>query len=103
MTNSHATDRANPMTLPAHRMLRTDRLRSAAYDDATRALEIAFQDGSVKVYQGVPAEVARRFFAAPNPASFWEDRIAEEYPVRRGAGPTDAAAARKLDDLFGGG
>ncbi|MGE0801175.1 MAG: KTSC domain-containing protein [Lautropia sp.] len=88
---------------PNHRMLHPDRLRSAHYDSASQELEIALHDGKLQTYRGVPAEVARRFFASPNPASFWEDRIREEYPVTstRAGGGNDAA--RKLDDLFGGG
>jgi hypothetical protein len=88
------------MAGPTHRMLHTARLKSAGYDEKERRLEIAFHDGEVKTYRGVPHEVARRLFASPNPASFWEDRIAEEYPVDSGrtAGADDAAA--KLEDLF---
>jgi hypothetical protein len=84
-----------------HRMLHTAQLKSAGYDEKEKILEIAFHNGQLKAYKGVPQEVARRLFAAPNPASFWEDRIAEEYPVDTGraAGGQDAAA--KLDDLFG--
>ncbi|MDO4232506.1 MAG: KTSC domain-containing protein [Lautropia sp.] len=68
----------NPL---AHRVLNTGKLRSAAYDENRQILEIAFHDGMLRSYRSLPAEVARRFFAAPNPASFWEDRIAEEYPM----------------------
>jgi hypothetical protein len=84
-----------------HRMLHTAQLKSAGYDEREKVLEIAFHNGQLKAYKGVPHEVARRLFAAPNPASFWEDRIAEEYPVDTGrvAGGQDAAA--KLGDLFG--
>ena len=85
-----------------HRMLHTKLLKSAGYDEQEKVLEIAFHNGLVKAYTGVPPEVARRLFAAPNPASFWEDRIAEEYPVqsgRRSGGGADAAD--KLKDLFG--
>lgn len=83
------------------RPLHTDRLKSAGYDRGAARLEIELSDGEVRVYKGVPDEVARRFFAAPNPASFWEDRIAEEYPVERAAGARDADALAKLDALFG--
>ena len=92
------------MTMPAHRALRTSKLRSAAYDAAERVLEIDFNDGSRIRYQGVPAEVSRRFFASPNPASFWEDRVAEEYPVQTGrAGGEVDDAKHQLDQLFGKG
>jgi len=81
-------------------MLHTSRLKSAGYDEAQKRLEIAFHDGSLKTYRGVPAEVARRFFASPNPASFWEDRIAEEYPVDSGRTQAASEAASRLEDLF---
>lgn len=83
------------------RPLHTDRLKSAGHDARTQRLEIEFSSGEVRAYVGVPDEVARRFFASPNPAAFWEDRIAEEYPVERAAGARDADARSKLDALFG--
>ena len=92
------------MRMPAHRELRTSKLRSAAYDAGQKVLEIDFNDGRRIRYLGVPPEVSRRFFASPNPASFWEDRIAEEYPLETGRAGDDANdAKRKLDDLFGNG
>jgi hypothetical protein len=84
------------------RPLHTDRLKSAGYDARDRRLEIEFSGGEVRAYVAVPEEVARRFFASPNPAAYWEDRIAEEYVVERAAGARDAGARAKLDDLFGG-
>lgn len=89
------------MTRLAHRMLHTAQLKSAGYDEKEKLLEIAFHNGQVKSYKGVPHEVARRLFAAPNPAVFWEDRIAEEYPVETGRATGADDAASKLDDLFG--
>ncbi|HYF58785.1 MAG TPA: KTSC domain-containing protein [Burkholderiaceae bacterium] len=83
------------------RPLHTDRLKSAGYDARAQRLEIEFSSGEVRAYAGVPDEVARRFFAAPNPAAFWEDRIAEEYPAERAAADVDADARAKLDALFG--
>ncbi len=92
------------MNMPAHRPLRTSKLRSGAYDAAASVLEVDFNDGQRIRYLEVPAEVARRFFASPNPASFWEDRIAEEYVQDRGrAQPDGDDAKRRLDDLFGKG
>ena len=64
-----------------HRALNTSKIRSAAYDENRQTLEIAFQDGMLRSYRSLPADVARRFFTAQNPATFWEDRIAEEYPM----------------------
>ena len=84
------------------RLLHTERLRSAGYDARDQRLEIEFASGEVRAYQQVPEEVARRFFASPNPAAYWEDRIADEYPSGRAAGERDADARAKLDALFGG-
>jgi len=84
-----------------HRLLHTDRLRAAGYDPRERRLEIEFTGGEVRAYREVPPEVARRFFESPNPAAYWEDRIAEEYPYERAAGRRDAEARARLDDLFG--
>lgn len=83
------------------RALHTDRLRAAGYDAAARHLEIEFTNGDVRRYAGVPEEVARRFFASPNPAAFWEDRIAEEYVVQRTEGGRAPDARSRLDALFG--
>ena len=83
-----------------HRPLNTDRMRSAGYDERHEQLEILFHSGETKTYRRVPIEVARRFFAAPNPASFWEDRIAEEYPSVTGRKAVGDDTRRKLDDLF---
>lgn len=51
----------------------------------------------------MPEEVFRRLCSAPNPATYWEDRIAEEYP--RGtpppAAPGGAGTGKSLGDLFG--
>jgi hypothetical protein len=50
----------------------------------------------------VPDEVFRRLCSAPNPTTYWEDRIAEEYPkgtpMKAGAG---TGGGKDLRDLFG--
>ena len=81
--------------------LRGGRLQAAAYDIREQLLEIDFVDGERRTFQGVPAEVWRRLIAAPNPASFYADRIAEEYVSSRGKAPGAADARSKLDSLFG--
>jgi len=77
------------------------RLKSAGFDERDKRLELEFADGSIKVFKGVPTEVWRRLLASPNPASYYEDRIAEEYPVERGSAGTSAQARGQLDALFG--
>ncbi len=80
------------------------RIRQADYDPASRQLDLQWDDQRVLAYKHVPEEVFRRLCSAPNPATYWEDRIAEEYPKgtpRRSDAGSDAA--KKWSDLFGGG
>jgi len=63
--------------------LKSSRLRSAGYDEKQQTLEIEFSNGSVVQYSKVSPEIWRRFQAAPNPTSFFEDRIDEQYSSRR--------------------
>jgi hypothetical protein len=53
------------------------------YDEPTRTLEVEMSNGQVFQYPGVYPEVYRRFMAAPNPTSFFDDKIAEEYTARK--------------------
>ena len=86
------------------RSFTSGRIRKAEYDTASRQLELHWDNQSVLAYKQVPQEVFRRLCSAPNPATYWEDRIAEEYP--RGT-PTPLAARqggpKDLRDLFGDG
>lgn len=78
------------------------RIRRADYDSTTRQLDLTWDDKRMLAYKHVPEEVYRRLCAAPNPAAYWEDRIAEEYPKgtpkKSGTRPD---AAQAFDDLFG--
>lgn len=80
------------------------RIRKAEYDTASRQLDLHWENRSVLAYKQVPEEVFRRLCSAPNPATYWEDRIAEEYPkgtpMASRAGPDGAG---KPVDLFGDG
>jgi hypothetical protein len=80
------------------------RIRKAEYDPASQQLDLHWDNKSILAYKQVPAEVFRRLCSAPNPATYWEDRIADEYP--KGTPRATSAApdgAKKLSDLFGGG
>lgn len=80
------------------------RIRKADYAPDTRQLDLYWDNQSVLSYKHVPQEVFRRLCSAPNPATYWEDRIAEEYP--RGKPMTSSAAgdaAKQFNNLFGGG
>ena len=78
------------------------RIRKADYDPASRQLDLHWDNKSVLAYKHVPQEVYRRLCSAPNPTTYWEDRIAEEYP--KGIPMMSGAAAdgvKKFNDLFG--
>lgn len=80
------------------------RIRRADYDEKTQQLDLHWDSKTVLAYKHVPAEVYRRLCSAPNPTTYWEDRIAEEYP--KGTPMTSSAApdaAKNFNDLFGGG
>lgn len=61
----------------------SSRIRSVGYDQRNQVLEVELANGTVYQYERVSPEVHRRFMAAPNPTSFFDDRIAEEYTARR--------------------
>jgi hypothetical protein len=61
----------------------SSKIRSVGYDENSMTLEVEFSNGQVFQYSRVYPEVYRRFMAAPNPTSFFEDRIAEDYSGRR--------------------
>jgi hypothetical protein len=80
------------------------RIRKAHYDTASHQLDLHWDNKSVLAYKHVPEEVYRRLCSAPNPATYWEDRIADEYPKGTPMTSTaDPEGAKKLGDLFGGG
>ena len=80
------------------------RIRKAVYDPASQQLDLHWENRSILAYKHVPQEVCRRLCSAPNPATYWEDRIADEYP--KGTPMATSAApdgGKKLSDLFGEG
>lgn len=80
------------------------RIRKADYDPASQQLDLHWDNKTVLAYKQVPQEVFRRLCNAPSPATYWEDRIAEEYP--KGTPMSSSAspdAAKKFSDLFGSG
>ena len=79
------------------------RIRRAEYDAASRQLDLHWDNQTILAYRQVPEEVFRRLCSAPNPATYWEDRIAEEYPKgqplkKPGSGES---GGKSLGDLFG--
>ena len=77
------------------------RIRKAEYDPASQQLDLHWDNKSVLAYKQVPQEVFRRLCSAPNPATYWEDRIAEEYPKGTPRKPATGGAGKSLSDLFG--
>ena len=83
------------------KLFTSGRIRKADYDPSTQQLDLHWDNQSVLAYKHVPAEVFRRLCSAPNPTTYWEDRIAEEYPkgTPRSSGKT--GGGKSLGDLFG--
>jgi hypothetical protein len=78
------------------------RIRRADYDAESQQLDLHWDNKSTLAYKQVPHEVFRRLCSAPNPTTYWEDRIAEEYP--KGVPMTSSAVptgTKSLKDLFG--
>ena len=65
------------------RRVNSSRLRSVGYDEKNQLLEVELSNGQVWQYSKVSPEVYRRFMAAPNPTTYYDDKIAEEYSSRR--------------------
>jgi hypothetical protein len=61
----------------------SSRIRSIGYDERNQLLEVELSNGDVYQYTRVSPEIHRRFMAAPNPTSYFDDKIAEEYTARR--------------------
>ena len=82
------------------KLFTSGRIRKADYDPSSRQLDLHWENQSVLAYKHVPEEVFRRLCSAPNPATYWEDRIAEEYP--KGTPRTQPGGGGKnWSDLFG--
>ena len=78
------------------------RIKRAEYDPASRQLDLHWDTKTVQAYKQVPEEVYRRLCSAPNPATYWEDRIADEYP--KGVSMKSSAGSdidKKFNNLFG--
>ena len=68
----------------------TGEVERVIFDPSNRYLEIHWRNKRVVAYCPVPEEIVRRLCNAPNPATYFEDRIAEEYPkVEPKKEPTD--------------
>ena len=80
------------------------RIRKAEHDASSGQLDLHWDNGTVTAYKQVPQEVYRRLCSAPNPATYWEDRIAEEYPKATPKKQTgDSDSAQGFGSLFDGG
>jgi len=81
----------------------TGEIAQALYEPSSRYLELHWRNKTIRAFRPVPEETFRRLCNAPNPATYFEDRIAEEYPsVQPPTQPDTESATRKLNDLFGG-
>jgi hypothetical protein len=85
------------------KLFTTGRIKKADFDPAARQLDLHWDNKTVLAYKHVPEEVFRRLCSAPNPTTYWEDRIAEEYPKGTPSKSGNPDVVKKFGDLFGGG
>lgn len=76
-------------------------ITQVSYDPGSRHLELVWRNKMVMAHKPVPEEIFRRLCNAPNRATYYEDRIAEEYPKTQAQKGNSEDAKNKLDDLFG--
>jgi len=77
------------------------RIKMAEYNPKSQQLELHWDNKTIFACKHVPEEVYRRLCSAPNPTTYWEDRIAEEYPKGTPTRSGDTDGAKKFSDLFG--
>ncbi len=65
------------------RKVNSSKIRSVGYDERARMLEVEHNDGSIYQYSDVSNEVYRRMMSAPTIASFYQDRVEEDYSRKR--------------------
>jgi hypothetical protein len=58
-------------------------LRSVGYDSRNRILEVEFTRGSIVQYTGVSEVLHCGLMGAASAASYFKDRIEEDFPSRR--------------------
>jgi hypothetical protein len=78
------------------------RIREISHDPRDGYLELVWDNQRVSAYRPVPKEVFDRLCKAPNPTTYFADRIEEEYPQVEPVKKRNSATANKnLNDLFG--
>jgi len=65
------------------RKVSSSKIRSVGYDEKSRVLEVEHTDGSLFQYSGVSQELHRRLMSAPSIASFYQDRVEEDFSRKR--------------------
>ncbi|MDE9537282.1 KTSC domain-containing protein [Xenorhabdus bovienii] len=58
-------------------------LLSVGYDSTTLTLEIAFHNGGIYQYDGVPANVHQGLMSAPSKGKYFHQYIKNVYPYRK--------------------
>ena len=81
----------------------TGEIEQVLFDPSSRYLEVQWRSKRIVAFRPVLEEIARRLCNAPNPSTYLEDRITEEYPkVEPKNNQATDYAKTKLYDLFGG-
>lgn len=63
--------------------IRSRDIAIVGYDVPTRTLEVAFRNGGVYHYSGVPEEIYRALLSAPSQGAYFAEHIKEKYPTKK--------------------
>ncbi|MFN4249932.1 KTSC domain-containing protein [Deinococcus sp.] len=66
-----------------HIAVTSSNLASIAYDSASQTLEVAFKNGGLYSYAGVPASVHQGLMSAPSHGSYFAAHIRNRYPTQK--------------------
>ncbi|MBX8465825.1 MULTISPECIES: KTSC domain-containing protein [unclassified Deinococcus] len=66
-----------------HVPVSSSNLASVGYDALTQTLEVAFQNGSLYSYAGVPAAVHQDLMSASSHGTYFSANIRNKYPTRK--------------------
>ncbi|MCC8376737.1 MULTISPECIES: KTSC domain-containing protein [Photorhabdus] len=58
-------------------------LHSVGYNQATKTLEIAFRDGGIYQYYGVPPQIHQGLMNAPSKGRYFHKHIKDVYSYRK--------------------
>jgi len=66
-----------------HSDIKSSNIRSIAYDEKSKSLEIIFKNGGHYSYEGVPLETHKALVGADSPGNYFFQRVKTKYKFRK--------------------